>query len=407
MSAVLRVGDVIELDIDRVAQGGSCVGRAEGVVVFVRGTLPGERVRARVTAAPSHGRFARADTVDVMRASPDRVSAPCAYAGTCGGCDWQHASLSAQREGKAAVIREQLERLGAQPMGRWRELTVEAVPGDENGLHWRTRVRFAVDKEGRAGLHPYHSHAVLPVERCLLATTDIEALGITGKPWRGFTDVLAIDPDEGPAMALPDAHPGDGKVIERAVDRTWRIDATAFWQVHPGAANTLAAHVLATLRPRPGEHAVDLYSGVGLFAAALAEPLGPGGRVDAVESDSVAVRGARRSLHDLGTVRLHEARVLDWLRQRTVTRCDLVVLDPPRSGAGTDVVEKVIALNPRAIAYVACDPAALARDVAAATRLGWELAEVRAFDLFPMTHHVECVALLVPADLDLAVTVSA
>lgn len=407
MTAVHSVGDLLDVEVGSVAHGGSCVARADGVVIFVRGSLPGERVRARVTAAPAHGRFARADVVEVLTPSPDRVTPPCSYAGECGGCDWQHARLSAQRRFKADVVREQLTRLGAEPTGRWADLEVEPVAGDDEGLGWRTRVHFAVDSHGSAGLHPYHSHAVMPVERCLIAAPEVQELAITSRRWRGTSDVLAVAPSEGPALALPDAQPGAAKVIERAVGRTWRLDATAFWQVHPGAADILARTVMSMLRPAPGEHAVDLYSGVGLFAAAIAQVTGPGGRVDAVEADPVSVSSARRSLHDLPTVRIHESRTLEWLRGSGVTNCDLVVLDPPRSGAGEDVLQGVFALGPRAVAYVACDPASLGRDVAIAKRFGWELIDVRAYDLFPMTHHVECVALLEPMDLPLAVTVSA
>jgi tRNA/tmRNA/rRNA uracil-C5-methylase (TrmA/RlmC/RlmD family) len=174
------------------------------------------------------------------------------------------------------------------------------------------------------------------------------------------------------------------------------VTGTGFWQVHPGAADALVDAVRSALRPATGEHLLDLYAGVGLFAGALAGDLGAGGRADAVEVDPGAVRDARRNLHDLPQVRLHASAVDAFLRTPTVRRCDLVVLDPPRSGAGREVVERLTRLGARAVAYVACDPAALGRDVGTFRGLGWELTELRAFDLFPMTHHVECVALLVP-----------
>lgn len=208
--------------------------------------------------------------------------------------------------------------------------------------------------------------------------------------------MLAVAAARTAAIALPDPRPGEARVEEDAAGRTWTFDATAFWQVHPGAADTLVAAVLELLAPRPGDHAIDLYAGVGLFAGALAEPVGPGGRIDAVESDPTAIAGAKRSLHDVATVHLHEDRVDRWLRQTRLRRCDLIVLDPPRAGAKKQVMERMIGLKPRAIAYVACDPAALARDIATAKALGWQLSALQAFDLFPMTHHVECVALLQP-----------
>ena len=396
MTSVHAAGDLVTLDIGPVAHGGICVARLNGQVVFVRGTLPGERVVAAITAAPEHGRFMRADTVEVLQAAEGRVTPPCRYADACGGCDWQHVSLHEQRLLKAAVVREQLVRVAKEPEARWADLTVEAVPGDADGLHWRTRMRYAVDAGGRAGLHPSRSHAVLEIEECILATQHVNELDVTRSAWPGAEAVLAISPSDSPSIALPDPRPGQARVTERAIGRHWTFDATAFWQVHPGAPDTLAAAVHQALAPRAGEHAIDLYSGVGLFAGALADTLGPGGRIDAVESDPVAMQGARRSLHDLPTVHLHEQRVDHWLRSTPLRRCDLVVLDPPRKGAGKDVIERVLGKKPRAVAYVACDPVAMARDLATAKARGWRLDSLRAFDCFPMTHHVECVALLVP-----------
>ena len=392
----LRTGEEIDVRIESVAHGGSCVARHEGRVVFVRGTIPGERVIARITDAPGHGRFARALAVRIIEPSTDRVDPPCRYTGACGGCDWQHVRLERQREFKAAVVREQLERLAREPLDRWRDLEVRAVPGDDQGLGWRTRMRYSVDAEGRAGLHAYHSHEIVPIEQCLLAAPAIAGLGVTSRPWTGADEVLAVSTSEGDQVVLADPRPGEAWVTESAAHREWRLDATAFWQVHPGAPDALVGSVRRGLSPRAGEHVIDLYSGVGLFAGALASDVGAGGRIDAVEADSAAARSARRSLHDCPTVVLHQAEAGRWLRERSVTRCDLVVLDPPRSGAGRNVMADLIALGPRAVAYVACDPAALARDIATAKEHGWRLQSLECWDLFPMTHHVECVAVLSP-----------
>ena len=394
----MKINDVIELDITAMAHGGEAVARYAGQVVFVRGALPGEQVSASVTSAPGHGRFLRASVIDVVRPSPDRVTPPCSYAGRCGGCDWQHIALAAQRQIKADLVREQLTRLGGEEAGRWDSLIVEALPGDgdDDGLHWRTRMRYAVNAEGRAGLHAHHTKQVVPIDSCLIASRDIGGPDVLGQVWPGTREVVAVQPD-GPAIALPDARPGQARVTQRAVGREWTFDATAFWQVHVGAADALAHVVRDLLQPRPGEHLLDLYSGVGLFAGALVNDLGAGGRIDAIEGDEVAIRGARRSLHDAPTIHLHQDRVDLWLRSTGLRRCDIVVLDPPRAGAGRQVIERIIRMSPRAIAYVACDPSALARDIATARSLGWRLESLRALDLFPMTHHVECIALLVPA----------
>jgi tRNA/tmRNA/rRNA uracil-C5-methylase (TrmA/RlmC/RlmD family) len=189
---------------------------------------------------------------------------------------------------------------------------------------------------------------------------------------------------------------GPRLVRERASGREWTVAADAFWQVHPAAADVFAAAVLEMLQPRPGERAWDLYGGAGLFAAALAPAVGTGGRVTIVESDRRAVAAARRSLADLPQVRVVAGDVGTVLGDRRWRSIDLVVLDPPRTGAGRAVVDAVLARRPRGVAYVACDPAAFARDVSAFRERGWRLARLRAFDAFPMTHHVEIVALLSP-----------
>jgi tRNA/tmRNA/rRNA uracil-C5-methylase (TrmA/RlmC/RlmD family) len=202
----------------------------------------------------------------------------------------------------------------------------------------------------------------------------------------------------GDLLSAGDAHvlmTGPAEVLELAAGRRWRIPPDAFWQVHPAAADTLVAAVLELLQPAPGEIGWDLYGGAGLFAAAVAERTGA--RMTIVESSPAGVATARSNLADLGGVEVVAARVDVALARRRVTGpVDLVVLDPPRTGAGGKVVRAIAAARPRAVAYVACDPAAFARDVATFAEAGWRLAELRAYDCFPMTQHIECVGLLLP-----------
>jgi tRNA/tmRNA/rRNA uracil-C5-methylase (TrmA/RlmC/RlmD family) len=385
-------GDVLVLDIGAVAHGGHCVARHEGRVVFVRHALPGERVRAVVTGTSA--KFLRADAVEVLEPAPGRVAPPCPHAGParCGGCDWQHADLETQRGLKASVVAEQLERLAGIDL----EVLVEEVPGAVDGLGWRTRERFAAEPvSGRLGLRRHRSHDIELLESCPIAHPAVLATGVLGETWPGAGEVSVAVGSTGDTVVAVDGKPvGAARVHEEAAVRTWRVTGDGFWQVHPGAAETLTSAVVSALDPRPGEHALDLYAGVGLFAGALAGPLGPGGRVDAVEGAEVAVKDARRNLHDLPTVRLHHAPVEPWLSAGLLRRVDLVVLDPPRTGARARVVGRIVGLQPRAVAYVACDPAGLARDVRTFADAGYSLSHLRAFDCFPMTQHVECVALL-------------
>lgn len=409
MTAPARAGleeaQRVELTVDAVAPGGHCVARVEGQVVFVRHALPGERVVAEVTEL--HRGFARADAVEILTASADRVEPPCPYAkpGRCGGCDLQHVTPAAQLAWKATVVREQLTRLGGLTDDQIDALGVRVEPLPGGPLGWRSRVRYAVDAAGRAGLLKHRSHEVVPIDRCLIAHPAIQDLPVltpSGARWPDADAVETVASTGGDVsvVAFAEGAPipvsGPAEVREVAAGRDWTLPASGFWQVHPAAADTLVGAVLDLLDPRPGETAWDLYGGAGLFAAALAGRVGDA-RVTLVESSQDGVDAARANLADLPRVEVVPARVETALARRRVTGpVDVVVLDPPRSGAGSPVVRDIVAAGPRAVAYVACDPAAFARDVRTFTGAGWRLAALRGFDLFPMTQHVELVGLFLP-----------
>jgi tRNA/tmRNA/rRNA uracil-C5-methylase (TrmA/RlmC/RlmD family) len=399
-----------------VAHGGHCVARHEGRVVFVRHTLPGERVRVRVTE-DRHAGFCRADAIEVLEASPARVERPCPYSGPgrCGGCDWQHVDPAEQRRLKAAVVREQLARLaGLEDV----DVTVEELPGGP--LRWRSRARFAVDRSGAAGLRRHRSHDIVVLEDCPI-TVEPAAQAVLGRRWPGAGAVdVSIDSTGAVTTTRLDrrGHPTTSRVVRpggdlpeepseraerRAGGRDWEVEGTGFWQVHPAAADALVAAVADVAAVRPGETVLDLYAGVGLFGGALAPAVGPDGRVVCVESDAAACAAADANLADLPQAEVWQGEVdaggLAGLLDELGTAPDVVVLDPPRSGAGAPVSRLLASTGARAVVYVACDPAALARDVAAFGEAGYRLAAVRGFDAFPMTAHVEVVALLVPEAL--------
>jgi tRNA/tmRNA/rRNA uracil-C5-methylase (TrmA/RlmC/RlmD family) len=422
-AAAAAATDLLELEIGPVAHGGWCVARHDGRVVFVRHTLPGERVLARVTDESKS--FLRADAVEIITESPDRVSAPCPFAGPgrCGGCDWQHVSLAAQRRLKAAVVEEQLSRLA----GLDRTVVVEEIPVPDDrvitrpGLGWRTRVQFAVRADGAVGLRRHRSHEIEPIDECLIAHPEVESMGIERRRWPGTSGVEAIvsaatgdrvvalserrgrgrKPARIPRLNVPvrliRGRPEPGRslpyVREQVAGRMWQVSGSGFWQVHPGAAQVLADAVLDALQPKPGDTAVDLFCGAGLFAGVLGERVGPDGQVVGIESDGQAVHDARFNLRDLPNVSIEQGKAEEF----EIRRADLVVLDPPRTGAGRKIVDRVAAMTGRRIAYVSCDPATLARDLAYFAEHGWALDTLRAFDAFPMTHHIELVASLVRA----------
>jgi tRNA/tmRNA/rRNA uracil-C5-methylase (TrmA/RlmC/RlmD family) len=380
----LPEGARLELRIGPVAHGGHMVARTpEGQVVFVRHALPEELVVVEITEAPSAGggRFLRGDAVEVLEPSPHRVSAPCPYAGpgACGGCDFQHVDLAEQRRLKGAVVSEQLVRLA----GIEREVVVEEVPSPVErspGLHWRSRMQYVDLPGGGVGLRKHRSHEVVEIDRCL-----IDAAGGPRVPEEGRSPV---------SKGVPTV---TETVTTSYGTHAFEVAADGFWQPHLEAPRVLVETALGMLAPQEGERALDLYAGVGLFSSFLADAVGPGGSVVAVEGDKVASRLSRSNLADQPWARAVHGPV-DRVLRRGIGGADLVVLDPPRTGAKRAVVRAIAALGPRAVAYVACDPAALARDLGYFAEEGGRLQALRAFDLFPMTHHVECVALVVPAD---------
>jgi len=435
---VTSAGEDIEITLGGIAHGGTSVGRAaDGRVVFVADAIPGERVIARVTEVKKS--FARAVTLEVLDASPHRVPHiwpeaalerdPAARAG---GAEFGHIALAHQRELKARVLREALERFsgagrragGAEAddapaapesdsTGLKTAVTVEAAPGDDElgGLGWRSRVRLHVDASGRPGPFAARSHDVIPVTDLPLADPRIRASGLLDERFPGEASVEAIAPsagapDEGIRLIIGRQQPSP--IVER-VDlpggpREFRVDDTGFWQVHREAPARLAAAVRAAIDPArfdPEADNLDLYGGVGLLAAAMLELGGPGTRVTSVESAPRATAHAEANLADFPGASAVTARVERWLAAAVREGRDLsgatIILDPPRSGAGGEATRALAGLGAAQLVYVACDPIALARDTATLEAAGYRLSGLSALDLFPHTHHLEAVATFLPA----------
>lgn len=394
-------GRRFEAEVGQVAHGGHCVSRVDGRVVFVRHALPDEQVELEITW-DNGGSYCRADAVRVLRGAPERVEPPCPVSGPggCGGCDFQHVSPAAQRDLKASVVAEQLRRLGGV------DWPVEVHPLPGGPLRWRTRARLATDEHGAAGFRRQHSHAVQPIRDCPI-TVDGALSGVLDREYPAGAEVeVACDDSGSQHVSLvprrdngrrggPRPVVGDGVLTQHAAGRRWRLSARGFWQAHTNAADVLAEQVAEFARAPEGGSAWDLYGGVGLFGSVLAGQVGPGGSVTVVESAKQAVADGRHNLADLPQVTFVAAGVERLVPRRRLrpARPDVVVLDPPRAGAGRGVLDGIAAAGPRRVVYVACDPAALGRDVALLAGHGYALRDLRAYDAFPMTHHVECVAL--------------
>ena len=387
------LGDEITLRVDKVANGGFCIGRYNGQAVFVRHSLPGELVKAEVTEV--NKRYLRASVTEVIEPSPKRVVPLCQYAGICGGCDWQHVSYDYQLELKSSVVIEQLAHLGRvdqvnnEPLDRFKVSPLTPV---ETGLRWRTRNRYVNIANYSLGMRMSRSHSAIEISDCLIAvdgSTDLakQALHI------GSPEVATAASSTGQLVLVDQiGGPWLDEVVE---DRAWRIHAGSFWQVHKDAPTAFVSQVRAYAKPQNGERVLDLYAGAGLFAACLAKDVGPNGEIVAVESSINAVRDARRSCSDLANLTLITSDVAKWLNSNSET-FDVIILDPPRTGAGQEVITKIAKKASRVIVYVACDPAALGRDTGYLKDAGWELVELTGFEAFPNTAHIECIAKFIP-----------
>jgi 23S rRNA (uracil1939-C5)-methyltransferase len=414
------VGQIIELMLDSVAHGGEAIGRYAGKVVFVPYAIPGERVRAEVVEEKE--RWTRTRLVAVLEASPDRVEPPCPYfgEGKCGGCQWQHIAYERQANMKAAIVADQLRRLGRLDDPPVADTIVLA--GDEELLAYgyRNQTQFAVTTEGQLAYRRAFGHDLIPVDRCLLLDTRLDDLqGALDMAWPELTGVtlragvntgdalivfdtdsqdepeLSIDLPAACALRGPDGvHPlvGSPWIHEEVAGRRYRVSADSFFQANTAGAVALVDLVTGYAEPRPSDVIVDAYCGVGLFALALA---GSVAEMIGIESSPTACEDLADNAAGLDNLTIHEGAVEEVLPALLAQgqQADLVVMDPPRAGAGQEVIRGLAGLGPRRIVYVSCDPATLARESVFLGAAGYHLVEAQPVDLFPQTYHIETVAL--------------
>jgi tRNA/tmRNA/rRNA uracil-C5-methylase (TrmA/RlmC/RlmD family) len=406
--------DPVEVVVDGIAHGGEGVGRIEGKVVLVAGALPGERVRVRIIE--DHPRWSRAQLLDVLVASSDRVTPPCVHVGECGGCDLQHVRPDAARALKTRIVREQVARLGR--LGSEADRVIEDCRAAGPDLGYRNHVQLHADREGRLGFHRAGSHDVVPIEHCIVADEQVAALRTLVGDATGAREVslralgsdraAVLTPGPGPlevpeggitvALRAEDRAPvvlrGAGLMVTEVAGLELRVPLDAFFQVNSAGAEALVALVLELAGDVTARDVWDLYAGVGLLSLPLARA---GAHVLAVESVRSAADAARLNveLHGLD-VRVLDERVEQVTARgakgdRSVSAPEIIVADPPRAGLGRRVIEDLVAMVPERIVLVACDVASFARDVRDLSERGYRLERAVPLDLFPMTHHVEVV----------------
>ena len=379
----MQIGDRVDVDVTAIAHGGHCIARHDGRVIFVRHAIPGEKVTVEITDVTKN--FARGNCIAVITASPFRVEAPCRYAtpNGCGGCDFQHITPAHQRQLKRDIIVEQFQRLAKMNI----DIEVEEVLPV---LNWRSRMEFTVSDDSRLGLFASRSSRIVEIETCAIAHEEIDIPAINQRRLPKGKRVDVAISSAGSDEVVIEGRENLALIKENVDGFEFTLNPISFWQSHRAAPALLSSVVKEFADVKAGEHILDLYGGVGLFTAALLNEIGPGGRITSIESDDNAITDARRNFANEDRVEIVHARVEKALSKYVAA--NVVILDPPRAGAGSKVIDAIITLQPRVIVYVACDPASLARDTAYLKDRGFALEKIRAFDLFPMTAHMECVA---------------
>ncbi len=418
-----RAGDVLEVEIERVVPGGAGMAHARGLTVFVPLAAPGDRLRVSVERVK--GGVAFASLREIVAAGPDRVEPPCPYFGRCGGCDFQQLNYRAQLAAKVEIIRDCLRRIAR--IDPPAEIPVAPSPAE---WHYRSRARWQHDpRNDHLGYYELASHRVVDVAECPVVVPELQgalarlraAVGMretgeraalserassnfserassdlraprAGERSSALSEFEAVAGEDGVSLLPPLDEADDAERTRTIAGERYRFDASCFFQINHALLDAL---MRAAVGDERGDTAVDLYCGVGLFTLPLARRFA---RVTGVESNAAATAFARRNLSDaaLTNAEIKTAQVGDWLSRRAarLAPVDLVLLDPPRAGAERGALEGMIALRPRRLVYVSCDPATLARDLRGLASAGYTLDSIAAFDMFPQTHHVETIARL-------------
>jgi 23S rRNA (uracil1939-C5)-methyltransferase len=403
---------IVELPLTTLTYGGEAMGRLpDGRAAFVPFCLPGETVRARIVFERKN--YARAELVEVLKPSPERITPRCQHFGTCGGCHYQNLAYAAQLEAKETILRDQLVRIG-----KIQDPPVKTIVAAPDEWHYRNHVQFHLDESGKLGfISANHPEAVIPINECFLPEAGMNALWPTlefeaGAPVErvslraGLNDDLMLtlesDEVETPELELEadisvvhlteaDAVvlAGDDHLFIEVLGRPFKVSAASFFQVNTQMAGKMVEHLLENLPVSPSSILLDIYCGAGLFSAFFAPKVA---KVIGIEAAPSSCEDFAVNLDEFENVELYEG-LAEEILPHLETYADIAVVDPPRAGLDKNILDALLKLKPETLAYVSCDPSTLARDAARLTAGGYRLKQVTPFDLFPQTYHIESISI--------------
>ena len=383
----LNIGDVVTLDIDKIAHGGHFIARHNNQVVFVRHAISGEKANVKITSVNS--KLAFGDAIEILKTSKSRVSPPCKYSkpNGCGGCDFQHISIENQQNLKKIVIQDQFKRIAK----------IDVNPNiiftdPSSGLHWRSRLDLSVSKNGKVGLYAHKSNEVVEIDKCLIAVNNINESNVFNKKWdsQDRISMSVSSENELSINRLGKTILGSDELKEVVGENIFTISPKSFWQSHKNAPHLLLKQVIKYANINLGDIVCDLYGGAGLFTAPIAKLIGDQGKVHLIERDNDCIDDAKKMFQNKKNIIIHHGKVEQKLGK--IKDIDIIILDPPRNGVSKQVIHQIIDKNPKSIVYVSCDPTSLARDTKVLLENNYNLNNLVGLDLFPMTHHIECVA---------------
>ena len=383
----LKLDDLITLNIGPIAHGGHFISRHNGKVIFVRHALTDETAVVKITSIGSKIAFGNA--IKILKPSKDRVTPKCKYSSPelCGGCDFQHISTAAQLKLKKLIIKDQFERIA----------NININPdmldaGSDSGLHWRVNLDFAVSNNGKIGLYAFKTKNVVEIDECLIAVDAINQLDIFKSKWDGNDrlNVFASSLNEVSIHRSDKNISGPSKINEIIEGNSYNISHGSFWQSHKNAPKILIKKLMEFANFKLGDRVCDLYGGVGLFTAPILKKIGDTGEIHLIESNSRCINDAKKIFENKKNVIIHHGKVEQKLGG--IKSIDAIIMDPPRTGATKQVINQIIEKKARFIIYISCDPASLARDTKILLENSYSLNKIIGLDLFPMTHHIECMA---------------